>query len=291
MADAVKRAKHLRRLKKAGHIGLIATSSIIAITLVISLLPRGRDTFSIRIDNLDTPNHYTMSATRDGKGTTYLRADPAPKTKTWTAEKLENYLLEQGDKLEGSQNFVDDDTYTLALVYTVYLTNQSSEEEQVALYNVKLDSYRAPSNEAELPIDYFRILVQSEVVGDPSSLVNTYYGQIRTSYKELNYHYVTAEDNDAQSREAISTVSKKTDANMNNYLESEFISKGNDGYCVNFDNFELNGGYLVNSAKLNIPSGKTMRYTFAAYFEGEDLDHKGQPPRDSYLLLSLHFGI
>ena len=284
MTSDAKKIARARLFKRLGIIGLITTTGIIVTFLVLSLLPHGEEAFSVRVDDSEkaAKSHFSMVTSQNSDTpVTYLRADPMPQAKYTSAPKIEEFLASQTN-FEGSQNYKNEEqTHQLAMVYSIYLNNTSSDEEAIVRYAVNLDGHKQPENTSAAPIEYFRILVQTEIV-DSHNVINTYYGHKRTSYLQI-----PNENND--DREPISIRDSGINENLEQILVSKFKSNGNDGYCKNFGNYEL-GDYLVDD-ELTIPAGKSVRYTFVAYYEENDLDCTGSAPENSYLLLSLHFGI
>jgi len=285
MTSEAKNIAKTRLLKRIGLIGLLSSGAIGLVFLVLSFLPQGNAAFTIRIDNPTQNANFKMytnsNAGSDGKSdSTYLKADPMNKTKTTTAKEVEDYLG-TFTEYEGSQNFVTEEKdHELAMVYTVYLANTSDTEDTSIKYAVSLDAYNQPENTSAAPIEYFRVLVQTEVDGEVN---NRYYGHQRTMYPELPNQI------DDDTREPISDRSKGRDSDGNEVLKSDFSSSGNDGYCINFNDYTLNKNIVDD--EIVVKPNKVLRYTFVAYFEGMDLDCTGSAPENSYLLLSLHFGI
>lgn len=307
MTGEGKRIARTRLLKRLGLIGAGTTTVILIVLLIISLLPRGKAAFSIRIDNPSSKDDYTMSISKDGKPTNYVKADPLERAVPSTAQKVEEYLHAvdtSATGLYGQQNFVRTydvieggesvtKTDDLALIYTVYLTNTSETDTVNVRYIVNVDGYRAPDNRttASELLTYVRILMQTEVVGDSSSLKNIYYGNRRTNAADAPYptEKGTFEED---GREPISTTDD-TEFRLRRVITSSFSSAGNDGYCVSFNNYDSSHKDIVNHPEYSVISihpGEVMRCTFACYFENDDVDCVGDAPQNSYMLLSLHFG-
>ena len=292
MTTDIKKIKRAKLIKRIGIIGAAVSGVAIVTILVISLLPSYNSAFTLQIDPINDTNvssHFAMSSGRPGvdgeedvEYTTYLRGEPLTSVKTSEASNVEAYL-DSLEELEGSQNFVDENDYQRAIVYTVYLSNTSSEEDQLIYFDVKLDGYNAPTNVSEDPLLYFRVLTQTSIVGE-TEFKNTYYGNRRT------YQVDEFPNPDGSDNEPISACHAALDGELNNVLVSDFSSAGNDGYCINFDDYRISG-YLVKSAEIFVPAGKVFRFTFAAYFEGRDNDAGGNPPENSYFIFSVHFGV
>ena len=286
MTNEAKRIAKNRLLKRIGLIGLITSGAIVLVFFILSLLPQGSAAFTIRIDNPGSTanSNFKMFANvsdaEEGKSSiSYMRGEPANSVATTDVQHVMSYLSSI-DEFKGQQTYYDEDkTHELAMVYTVYLQNTSEEESLTINYAVNLDAYKQPDNTSAAPIEFFRILIQTELNGDVS---NRFYGQSRTSYLEV------PTDCEDQTREPISW-GKDRDENNELYIKSVYQSNGNDGYCNNFQDHDL--AKDIVSYQVVIPAGKTMRFTYCAYFAGDDLDSGGYPPENAYMLLSLHFGI
>ena len=200
------------------------------------------------------------------------------------ARLVENYL-KGVNEFKGNNNFKTEDGKDLAMVYTVYLTNTTKEDIMVK-YALSLDGYKESSESTASPIEYFRALIQTEEVGNVDSLSNVYYGQRRSG--SFDYQYIF--DN-TDGRETITTPKTYVDEQMKTHVVADdtFVSPGNDGYCLNFNDYHLTN--QVVSSEVKVPVGKAIRYTFVAYFEGGDLDSNVRTANGDYLLFSLHFGI
>lgn len=285
MTNEAKNIAKTRLLKRIGLIGLLSTGAFLLVLTVISFLPQGNAAFTIRIDNPASNANFRMYTTPNaGKGgeasVTYLKADPMGKTKTTTAPEVETYLSGL-ETYEGSQNFITEEKdHELAMVYTVYLANTEAIEDTTIKYAVSLDAYKQPDNTSAAPIEYFRVLVQMEMNGE---VTNKYYGQRRTLYPEL------PNEIEDDTREPISQPKKVRDEDNNECLRSMFSSNGNDGYCLNFNDYNFNKNIVDDEVVVEADS--VIRFTFVAYFEAYDVDCTGSAPENSYLLLSLHFGI
>jgi hypothetical protein len=312
MANGIKKIKRLKLLRRIGLVGAIISSFTIIIFLILSFLPKGSSAFTIKIDNPSNSNAVNLAMTTSEtseKEINVISATPILRALTTKAQDVEAYLSSQ-EKLEGSQNInetISGADYQRALVYTVYLKNKSEDtsKDLRVYYQVNLDGYSTPTNNANLPIDYFRILVQKQFT-DSNEIENIYYGNRRTSdnmnldaggyitdigqYVE-GYDSLSSEEKaQLQSREPIS--SRWFDINPEdgkNMLKRDWYSSGNNGYCINFDAYET--GHLVSDVYIDIPAGKTLRFTFVAYFDGVDVDCDGKKPENSNILLSLHFGV
>ena len=310
---SVKTLRRMRLTKKCGLIGLIVTSMFLIIVIIVAILPKGNDAFTIRILDSergqdDVESHYTMSNSKDGKHTSrYLRGEPAGDSHTAAAFEIEEYLAKTAASekgLEGSQNYIvneDEDgkvkTYSKAVVYTVYLQNASETESQIVKYGVDLDGYKFPNNDGTTrPIDYFRILIQTSVEGE-DKVQNVYYGQATS-----DIYGVSALGNNREPIYVDIKSPHKQDEDGNTILSSDYQSEGNDGYCVSFNDFTVTNHLIDGSnkiaddapsaAEVEIPAGKMLRFTFAGFYETGDVDcFRSVAPEDSYLLFSLYFGI
>jgi hypothetical protein len=239
-------------------------------------------------------SHFVMTNGREegSEPVSYVRGTPLKEADVTTAYQVEEFIAEC-ENLEGQTNFVDSVTGKgKAIIYTVYLNNVSNVDEQTVYYTVNLDGYAKPTNDSPFPIEYLRILAQTEVVGEPNTLSNTYYGQCRS--KPM---YIDTPNEFGDNREPISVDPGnifRRDEDGNQYIKSFYQSKGNDGYCVNFVDYELHNE-IVNDddhSFFTIPGGKKVRFTFALFFAGDDIDALNvKEPKNSYLLVSLHFGI
>lgn len=317
MADNIRRPARARMWKRiAIALGSVSTVALV-VFVILAFLPQGNAAFTIRIDNPyekdESESHFHM-ATYEEQGKEeelqptqpVLRDAPLDHMVPTTAQLVEEYLKEQndaskGNKLNKSQNYA---TYKdanktevdrgLAQVYTIYLVNESKTDEQKLKYTVQTDSYaRTDTNDI---LNYFRILIQTELVGE-NNLHNDYYGQKHNNPQTPFPEYKTgAEDGLC---EPISTYQRSWSSDsekvINALFETNVREEGGkvvgDGYCKNFLELDETNKALVNAVDIVIPAGKTLRFTYAAFFEGEDMDCRGSIPADSYLLLSLHFGV
>ena len=304
MADNIRRPARTRMWRRIA----IATASVSTVALVafvvISFLPQGNGAFSIRIDNPyekgEEDNHFHMTLDEAGEHSpdspNYIVDNtPLDRMVPTTAEEVENHLktFSVDKKLQGNDYWYttkkdehgnDVIDKGLALIYTVYLVNDSTEKKQELKYSVNADSY-VTTGESDI-LDYFRILIQTEELGDSSSLNNAYYGRRHTNPATANYKNEWGDD-----REAISTYQRTWGAE-----EIKAVFKTNDdkdGYCTRFLDLNETNKTLVNdiSTTFTINEGKTLRFTYVAYFEGNDMDCHGSIPAESYLHLSLHFGV
>ena len=294
MTNEAKKIARLRLLKKIGIIGLVTSGAIGLVFLILSLLPQGNAAFTIRIDDptsTENSNFQIFANSEDASGSknnkTYLSADPMPNTSLTEAKAVEEYLANtiQSKELTGNDNFVNDKGKELAMVYTLYLTNTTEEEVHIK-YALSLDAFKQSNEDAVAPIEYFRVLIQTEEVGNKESLSNIYYGQKRSGRFDAQYVFDNTEN-----RETISTPKTYLGEDLKTHvtLDDTWNSPGNDGYCINFNDYNLTKDIVTSEVK--IPVGKVLRYTFVAYFEGGDIDSNIRAQSDNYMLLSLHFGV
>ena len=303
MADNIRRPARTRMWRRIA----IATASVSTVALVafivISFLPQGNGAFSIRIDNPyekgEEDNHFHMTLDEEGEtkpdSPNYIvDSTPLDRMVPTTAEEIENHLKTyNGDKkLKGNnywyttknENGVEVADKGLALIYTVYLVNDSADQKQELKYSVNADSY-VTTGESDI-LDYFRILVQTEEVGDATSLKNAYFGRRHTNPATIDF-----KNDEGDDREAISTYQRAWNVDQ---ISAIFKTNGDkDGYCTRFLELNETNKTLVNdsSTSFTINEGKTLRFTYVAYFEGNDMDCHGSIPAESYLHLSLHFGV
>lgn len=290
MTSEAKKLARTRLLKKIGLIGLISSAAIGLVFLILSLLPHGNAAFTIRIDNPTSTENTTFrifstseqAQSGDKKDSvTYLSGEPLTRVGQTTAKEVEDYL-KTVTKFEANNNYINEAGRELAMVYTVYLTNTTKEDINVQ-YAVHLDSYKESVEEMASPIEYFRVLVQTEYIGEPASLSNKYFGQSRTG-RFPSYVY-----DSENGREPIMTKSYPNEEDVMTHIKTEYSSEGNDGYCVNFSDYRITKDIVVS--EVNVPIGKALRYTFVAFFDGTDVDSYVRAQNDDYLLISLHFGI
>ena len=300
MAVNIRKPARARLWKRAAIIVASVTTLALVAFVVISLLPHGNDAFSIRIHNPGKnteeaeDNHFHMSrgwsadGSKDEDAGTYIRGESLDKMVLTTAEDVEKYLASI-DYKEGQQNYYvkseDEVVKGYALVYTIYLVNDSSLKEQNLKFSVNADTYYNSAKGSNI-IDYLRVLIQTEVVGS-GEIDNIYYGQKHNNPK------VDLPNSLGDYRESISTYEKSFDATS---IKAKYTTKykGQDvGYCNSFNDLNETNKALVNdnSTQVTIPAGKALRFTYVSYFEGEDMDSNVTIPSDSYILLSLHFGL
>ena len=309
MSNEPKKIARLRLIKRLGIIGLVTTGTLGIVLLALSFVTSGNAAFSIRIDNPEREeNNFSMflddvsaEADSQGQARNYVAADPMTNTDQVDAMQVEEYLASLSE-YKGSQNLRSDyfnkeikaeEAKDLALIYTVYLRNQSQTDNTVVKYALSLDAYKQP--EKPKLIDYFRVLFQTQILGT-DDITNTYYGNPRSSYSKYSsypneFGDPTKEEKDSE-REIIGTTRLVTDEDYRTVLTKPSgwdMTKGNDGYCKNFNDYEANKEIVIDS--LTIPAGKTIRLTYAAFFEGGDPDAFDViPGEEAYLLLSLHLG-
>ena len=294
MTSDAKKLARTRLLKRIGVIGLISSAAIALVFLILSLLPQGNAAFTIRIDDPTSTENANFSifstssdAMHDSNSKTYLSADPMPNTSLTEAKVVEEYLTNKVKETEltGNTNFKNDKGKELAMVYTIYLTN-STQEDVYVKYALSLDAFKQSNEDAAAPIEYFRVLIQTEEVGAKDSVRNTYYGQKRSGRFDAQYVF----DNN-ENRETISTPKTYLGDDLKTHVtvDDTWNSPGNDGYCINFNDYNLTKNIV--DAEVKIPVGRVLRYTFVAYFEGGDIDSSIRAQSDNYMLLSLHFGV
>lgn len=288
MAENIKRPARARMWKNIAIVGAIVSAGVLAVFTLVSFLPKGDEAFSVRIDRPSNADHYHMALSKDAldDSVTYVRAEQIDSMELTDADTVERFLASQGELSASNyyQTYNDNNEIdkSYALVYTVYLVNDSTSETQEVLYSVDVDGYNSPSNTSYEPFDYFRVLIQTEQMNSSEPKNNKYFGKHHTWYSNrLN--------DKGDNREAISGVTNILQGE-DTVLSSLFNSSGNDGYCTDFNDLSITK-HIINGESVKIPAGQVLRFTFVAYFEGNDLDAQGNPPKDSYLLLSLHFGV
>ena len=291
-ARSGKKQARARKAKKIALIGGAVTVLALGVLAIIAFLPRGSDGFVIKIDNPEKSANFDLKAEKDGAPTTYLKGDSLRKTWPTTAkEEIDPYLsgFESLDAMAGSKNLKGQGTkadFDLALCYTVFLTNKSNSEATPFRYSVDLEGYKTPTTGTSL-LEYLRFVVATSIVEEDNKidhdLHTTYYGAPTLTS-------LGTEEGADDTREAISYQGEAPDATGEGKIrKSLYKCPTGSGYCVNFAKKEGKG--LID-VEASIPAGKTLRFTFVAYLEGEDRDCAGDlPSNDSYLLFSLHFGI
>ena len=300
MLSEAKKIARLRLLKRIGLIGLATSGAIGLVFLILSLLPQGNAAFTIRVDNPTSIENQTFkifTTAEDAEnsevknGVTYLSGSPLPNTALTESKIVENYL-DSVTEFKGENNFKNDTNgKDLAMVYTIYLTNSTDEEISVQ-YAARLDAYKESSEESSSLIEYFRILIQTEEVGNPASKTNKYYGQKRSGRFDQQYIFDGDVNEDTKGRETIGAPHTYLGTDMMTHVsldDKNWPSSGNDGYCINFADYKITKDIVLSEVR--VPVGKVMRYTFVAYFEGGDIDSYVRAQNDDYLLLSLHFGV
>ena len=304
MADNIRRPARTRMWRRIAIITASVSTLAIAAFVVISFLPKGGGTFSIRVDNPQSKSEIEndLFISLDSKGeeqpnsqTYIVDNNPLDSVLPTTAESVENYLKSCGE-LRANDNWStltmsDDGTTTtqrgLAQVYTVYLENKGQSNIELK-YTVNLDSYsRKLDNDI---LDYFRILIQTEVVDKTDTLYNYYFG--RANNNPNTKSLVNELDN---KREPISTRvgDWNQDKIIADYRTNDKAVVEN-GYCYNFQEISDANKTLVlddDVCKVVVKPGERMRFTYASFFEGNDMDCHGYIPSGSFLLLSLHFGV
>ena len=309
MTSEAKKIAKLRLIKRIGIIGLVTSSAVGLVFLILSLLPQGDAAFTMRIDNpaLIENSNFQIFATEEQAqngsskdSVTYLAGEPMGNVGLTDAKAVEDHLKNNVSNFVGNTNMVNESGKELAMVYTLYLTN-TTEEDVYIQYAVRLDAFKESSEKISAPIEYFRVLVQTEEVGSPETLSNRYYGQPRSG---RNPEYVYDSDSlpnaeaKGSGREPIFT--KTYEEHIDDpetgkwqtvtHVLTDLVSEDNDGYSENFVDYKTNNNNIVVS-EVKIPVGKVLRYTFVAYFDGTDIDSYVRALSDDYLLISLHFGV
>ena len=304
MADNIRRPARARMWKRVAIIGASVSTVALTAFVILSFLPHGNDAFSIRINDMTKEqaeqNHFHMSRgwnEKDQKDVDEVperrvRGKSVDKMTQTTASVVEDFIAEKraANLLYDQTNFYtqvkNEETGELvddkgkALVYTVYLVNEDATKDLKLKYALNVESYYN-SNTISL-LDYFRVLAQTELMGS-DEIVNTYYGRQHT-FDDRKNDLPSEGDRD---KEPISTKI----LNEDDTYSAVFKSSGNNGYCERFDELSEENKTILHNDSLIVPAGKTLRFTFAAYFEGNDPDSVGSNPSNSYLQLSLHFGV
>ena len=302
MAENIRKPARTRMWKRiAIATASVSTAGLIALA-VISFLPKGSGAFTIRVDNPqgvpELEENLNITFDKDGElepeAQSYIvDNNPLDSVMPTTAELIENYLKSKtlvGNNNWSTQTLSADGTSTatrgLAQVFTIYLENKGDKELELK-YTVNLDSF-ARNGDSDI-LDYFRILIQTEMVDEPNTLNNAYFGRVNNNPKTdgvLNEL--------GNKREPIST---RLGVWSQDQIKADFRTNDTtvveNGYCHSFAEISETNKTLVNDdvCVLKIGAGKKMRFTYVAYFEGEDMDCNGSVPSGSFLLLSLHFGV
>lgn len=281
-----------RKLKKIGIITASVAAGVVAVISLIAFLPRSNEGFTVVIDNPEKISNFVMKEDNNGVSTTHLSGTPLATSYQTHAEKVETYINGfDTDTLHGSQNYIEETvdgkgqpySKQLALVYTCYLENNSTSQTQSYGYYVNLDASKMTRGEVS-PLSYLRLMVQTSIIEGDKSLEHekktTYYAY----HAEKNTGTLASADDD---RECISDFTLT--ANDDGVTVRDPIFKSNtDGYCVNFN---VGQERIVSEDNLEIPAGKTLRFTFVAYLEGNDPESFTDGDVTAQLLMSLHFGI
>lgn len=335
MDSSAKKHVRARLFKRLGTIGLLVSAIFITVVLIVAILPKGNEAFTIRVDDLDTSSHFRISATRsngseeDGESETYLVGKSISDIHATSASKIINYLdyeLDYDEVTGKNQNyyhysenqFTGEKTadYGYAIVYTVYLTNVTKEEQQVK-YQLVLEDYVEPStpDSAKL-IDYVRFVVRTEDLTKNESPEYLFFAN-QLSGKSLNHDIITeTKGSDGNYREPVSSFSYDFISDPDHdILKSNFGSDGNNEtptvkdkegndvvdpeydwnnrYCLNFNPIANGNKYIVTpdiAPELILAPNQELRFTMAIYFEGNDVDLVGSAPSDASMRFSLHFG-
>ena len=294
-----KKIVHNKHMKKIGIITASAAVAAIAVVTLFALVKRGGNgDFTIKFDSTNTVNHTVMTPSLDGDPAQLLIGQPIKNVKLTTAKLVEEYLkgLVDSKEMGGSQNMADaEEGYEDAIVYTVYLSNTSSTENQTLYYELVLDNFVNPSNEAVSPLLYMRSVVQTSTVTvkaeDNSvienNLVTDYFGYAHSSMKEKDWGTIEGADD---MRECISSYSAVMEADGKTVRQPTYIGESKDGFCHNF--LDSDNTKNLISESIELAPNEVKRFTFVTYFEGEDPDSFGSVVPDvSTILMSLHFGV
>ena len=212
----------------------------------------------------------------DEDGVYYLNAKGLQKAYPTTAEyvlkRVKDVWADPAINMDGSYTIYNAGDQEVALAYTFYLENTSSEEKRNYTFYLSLDAYRAPSNAAISPYAYMRAVVYT------SNEDGT--GATHTVYAAPNGQGTGTAEGMDDNRECISTMLTKTPVRSPDYLD-----EGN-GYCTNFTEDPKE---LVRQDEALEPL-EIRRYTILTYFEGYDPDCSGATPENAGVTLTAHFG-
>ena len=290
-----KKIVHNKHMKKIGIITASAAVAAIAVVTLFALVKRGGNgDFTIKFDSTNTVNHTVMTPSLDGDPAQLLIGQPIKNVKLTTAKLVEEYLkgLVDSKEMGGSQNMADaEEGYDDAIVYTIYLSNTSSTENQTLYYELVLDNIVNPSNEAVSPLLYMRNVVQTSVVEKNSvtekDLTTDYFAHAHSSMKEKDWGTIEGADD---MRECISSYSKVMGEDGKTVRQPTYIGESKDGFCHNF--LDSDNTKNLISESIELAPNEVKRFTFVTYFEGEDPDSFGSVTPDvSTILMSLHFGV
>lgn len=301
-ASQAKSFARIAKARKVATVCVLSATALAGVVLLMALAPKAYNGIVITREGIGqqgsgesgvidpTKGAFTMTeetATGD-VARSYLRGEALSgnvmQTRAQTVRAYYDSLLEEKDLDHngGSHNFVDKDGEAKATVYTFFLRNDSATIEAKYRLQATLTNRTDPTNNARNPYDYLRIILLEGNVGEADDSI-VYYGNANVNETG------TVDGGVSDSRECISTWERENhdaDSEHPYYLRKPLYSDGENSYCVNFEN-KNDPDLLFDAADHRIAPGKIRRITFIAYFEGEDPDALGTPPKGS----SFGFGI
>lgn len=317
-------AKYARR-KRNRRIALIvaAVSALGVSTLgIIAFLGRVSGNFTIRVDPRRSDPLISLSLLpNSGPTTTFLKANGLSAATPAGGDTVYNYVSEffKGDvkRNENGQPLVDSEgnfipngghlsgentlkkkirsnqeevTLDQAIVYTFYLRNEDFRPIDYTM-SMNLSAYTQPTNQANQPTDYLRIMIfENEVLNmsDPSSEKHdcTVYGAVSSSTYNTAYG---AANGFTDHRECISQYynpeTHKTFTVRDPSLDKVAAMQG---YC---EPFLTTNDRLFEKRGIHLATAGVMRYTIVCWLEGYDPECFGTPPQGVEIAFDIHFAV
>ena len=295
-----RRLARRRKMKKAWII--LASSALggILVLSIIAYLGRVSNAFTISIDPRTAQNTIVFKQSPNSPTgtdeTTYLTAEGMQNSWQTGADSVfahaatlypeTNYSPDR-NPLIGSHNYKDQQfiegvegpvVVDKALFYTFYLSNASDGAIDYS-FNMKLENYVSPSNNAQEPYTYLRVaLFENTFIREVGATQTHNY----TVYALSNYEY---KNGAGDYREPISAWVPRTDAEGNiTHVAAGNVTPELNDYAVPFI---ANREFFDRSG--NLQQGEIKRYTIAIWIEGNDPDCYGRSPEGVTMTFGLYF--
>lgn len=277
-------AKYARR-RKQRNIACIVTgvaATGVLILGIISFLGKVSGQFTIKMDPRVAPSTLKLFDKVDGSASELLTADGLANAQLTTADTVFDYVdgLKSDNELYGSHNFSktkktdsgEESTIDLALVFTFYAENISSNEDAIFDYKMTIDDYVSPTNSAVQPYTYLRVALYENLWKEDGTGSHDF-----TVYALESVNTNVAGDN----RECLSTYKTNSEGRYSPY----YTYDGNHGYCESFEDPYT----IFNRQAITLKPLERMRFTAVCWLEGNDPDCMGSAPEGASFTFSMAF--
>ncbi len=277
-------AKYARR-RKQRNIACIVTgvaATGVLILGIISFLGKVSGQFTIKMDPRVAPSTLKLFDKVDGSASELLTASGLSNAHITTADTVLDYVdtLKGDNNLYGSNNLTkkktsaesgEETTIDLALVFTFYAENISSNEDAIFDYKMTIDDYVSPTNGAVQPYTYLRV-----------ALFENIWKEDGTGSHDFTVYALESVNTNAagDKRECLSTYRKNDDK-----LSPSYTYDGNHGYCEPFEDAYT----IFNRQAITLKPEERMRFTAVCWLEGNDPDCYGTAPEGASFTFSMAF--